>query len=305
MAAYNGEEFIAEQIESILGQTERDWKLVIQDDCSADGTFAIAQKYARKYPDRICAVQRDTPSGSARDNFFSMLRFAGSEYAMFCDDDDVWLPGKIAATLSEMKRLEQSFGPETPLLVHTDLRVTDAGLNTLSVSMMRTQRLDPARRSLSHLLIQNNVTGCTAMVNRSLLKLAVRRGLPQHAVMHDWWFALTASALGKIGFVPQATVLYRQHRNNQIGAKRANAFRYNLSRFADAEGARRALTAAYGQAEEFLDRFGALLSETQRQLVRDFISIPARSKCGRIFLLGRRGFWRSGFFRKCGQLWFI
>ncbi len=304
MAAYNGEKYIAEQIESILHQTERGWKLVIQDDCSADGTFKIAEEYARKYPGRILAVQRKTPFGSAQNNFFSMLRFANSEYTMFCDDDDIWLPDKIHITLAEMKRLEQSSGPETPLLVHTDLRVANSELKMISSSMVRTQKLDPARTSLNRLLVQNNATGCTMMVNRPLLDLAVRRGLPRHAVMHDWWLALIASALGKIGFVPRATVLYRQHRNNQVGAKNAGSLRYNLRRLANGEAVRQSLDAAYGQAVEFLDRFGPLLDESQKRLLRDFISISFLGKWKRLFTIQKGDFWKTGFFRKCGQIWF-
>lgn len=304
MAAYNGQEYLAEQIESLLRQTEQGWKLVIQDDGSSDGTFGIAREYARRYPERIRAVRRETPSGSAQGNFFSMLRFADSEYAMFCDDDDVWLPEKVRVTLAAMKRLEKACGGDVPLLVHTDLRVVGPGLKPVADSMMRRQKLDPSRSALNHLLIQNIVTGCTVMVNRPLVMLTEERGFPRHAVMHDWWLALTASALGQIAFVPQATVLYRQHAKNQVGAKDAGDLKYNFRRFSDAAGARQSLNAAYEQAGEFLTRFGPLLGGGQRRLLEEFVSIPKLKKARRLRVLNRNGFWRTGFFRKCGQLWF-
>lgn len=304
MASYNGEKYIAEQIESILNQTEQSWKLVIQDDCSTDDTFKIAEKYVKKYPDRIFAVQRKTPSGSAQNNFFSMLCFANSEYTMFCDDDDVWLPNKIAITLLEMQKLEKSFGKETLLLAHTDLRVVDALLRKISTSMMCTQKLDPSRKDFNHLLIQNNITGCTMMVNRRLLELTVQQGLPRHAVMHDWWLALIASSLGQIGFVPEATILYRQHADNQVGAKSAGSLRYNLHRLASSKAAKQSLADTYVQAAEFLDRFGSLLGADQKQLLRDFISIPSLCKWKRLHVICNGGFWKTGLFRKCGQLWF-
>lgn len=305
MAAYQGEKYIAEQIESILHQTEQGWRLIICDDCSSDGTFAVAEEYARKYPGRILAVQRETSSGSAQNNFFGMLAYADLEYAMFCDDDDVWLPEKIQVMLAEMKRLEASSAPETPLLVHTDLCVTDAELKTVYASMMRTQRLAPGNTGLNRLLVQNNVTGCTMMANRRLLKLAAQQGLPQHAVMHDWWLALIASALGEIGFVPQVTVLYRQHQNNQVGAKNAGSLRYNLHRLADSKATKQSLAGTYGQAAEFLDLFGPLLGEAQKQLLGDFISIPSFGKWKRLDIIRKDGFWKTGVFRKCGQLWFV
>lgn len=304
MAAYNGEKYIAEQIESILCQTEQDWELIIQDDCSADRTFEIAETYARRYPGRIRALQRETPSGSAQNNFFSMLSFADSEYIMFCDDDDVWRPNKICTTLSAMKQLETAYGCKVPLLVYTDLCVADTGLKIISPSMMRTQKLDPGRRSFSNILIQNNVTGCTMMVNRSLLDLAARQGLPQHAVMHDWWLALIASALGQIGFVPEATILYRQHESNQVGAKNAGSFFYNLDLLTHGKATRQSLHAAYRQAEEFLEHFSMLLSEDQKRLLRDFAFIPTFRKWKRLDIIRKNGFWKTGFFRKCGQIWF-
>lgn len=305
MAAYNGQKYLAEQIDSVLNQTERDWKLIVQDDCSRDATFAVAKEYSLRYPDRISAVCRESPSGSAQNNFFSMLRFADSEYVMFCDDDDIWLPEKAEITLSEMKRLEKICGQDKPLLVHTDLRVADGALAPLADSMMRMQKLAPSHRKLNHLLVQNNVTGCTMMVNRRLLELAVERGLPRRAVMHDWWFALIASALGRIGFVPRATILYRQHRGNQVGAKNAGSLRYNLGRFLNGAEVRRSLAAAYGQAGEFSERFGPLLGEEQNRILAEFLSIPSRSKPERLRILWKNDFWKSGFLRKFGQIWFL
>lgn len=122
MAAYNGKKYIAKQIESILHQTEQNWKLVIQDDCSCDGTFEIAENFAHRYPERIRAIQRKTPSGSAQNNFFSMLHLANTDYVMFCDDDDIWLPEKVQVTLLEMKWLEKRYGQSLPFLAHTDLK---------------------------------------------------------------------------------------------------------------------------------------------------------------------------------------
>jgi glycosyltransferase involved in cell wall biosynthesis len=84
MAAYNGEQYIGEQIESILNQTEANWNLVIQDDCSSDATYQIACSYAQKYPGKIIAFRRDENSGSAANNFFSMLTYADGDYVMSC-----------------------------------------------------------------------------------------------------------------------------------------------------------------------------------------------------------------------------
>ncbi|MCI1966667.1 MAG: glycosyltransferase family 2 protein [Oscillospiraceae bacterium] len=304
MAAYNGQKYIAEQIDSILCQTEQNWKLMIQDDGSSDGTFRIAQDFARRYPKQIQAVRRTTPSGSAQANFFSMLPLADSEYVMFCDDDDVWLPEKTEVTLSAMKRLEKIYGADKPLLVHTDLKVVDSKLNTVSDSMIHTQKLGQGLKDLNHLLVQNNVTGCTMMVNRHLLDLAARQGLPQHAVMHDWWFALISAAFGGTGFVPIPTILYRQHGGNQVGAKNASSIRYNSDKLKNGTATKYSLDRTYRQAKEFLGRFSPMLNEAHTRLLRDFISIPTCGKAERIHLLIKDHFWKSGFLRRCGQIWF-
>ena len=302
MASCNGEKYIAEQIESILNQTEQDWKLVIQDDCSTDGTFKIAEKYAQKYPDRIFAVQRKTPSGSAQNNFFSMLRFADSEYTMFCDDDDVWLPDKMKHVLTVMRSMETKWGTKTPILVHTDLKVVDANLEVISDSMFRRQNLDSRKCDLNQLLTQNNITGCTMIVNHTLVGTIVSAGIPAHAIVHDWWFALAAAACGKIGFVEQPEILYRQHTANEIGAQNARSFLYNLKQLSALSQVRQSLEATYRQAEEFGERFRLMLDPESVAMILDYSSIPHLTKLQKIHLLNTRGFWKTGLARKLGQL---
>ena len=304
MAAYNGEKYIAEQIESILGQTETDWKLVVRDDCSTDSTVGIVRRYREKYPEKITAFVSEKNSGSAKNNFFSLLRHADGDYCMFSDDDDVWLPDKIRVTLLKMKELEKTFGADLPLLIHTDLRVADEALKTISESMFQIQKLKSTRDRFPNLLSQNIVTGCTAMANRSLIHMATEAGLPERAVMHDWWLALLAAAFGGIGFVDAATVLYRQHGNNEMGAKDADDFSYNAGRLLHVGQARRALQNTYEQALEFYQKYGSKLKESDRAAVRDYGSIPRQKKWDRLRTLQRYDCWKTGFYRKLGQIWF-
>lgn len=150
---------------------------------------------------------------------------------MFCDHDDVWKPRKVEMTVRRMMELEQANGQDIPLLVHTDLVVADENLKVLSDSMFRSQNLNRKGNRLNNLLVQNNVTGCTMMVNKALVDMV--GPAPKHAVMHDWWMALIAACFGKIGFVRQATILYRQHHANEVGAKNARSLSYNARRLAE------------------------------------------------------------------------
>lgn len=303
LATYNGEAFLAEQIESILSQTETDWQLLMRDDGSTDDTEAIAQKYATAYPDKIRFFRCGTPSGSSKSNFFALLAMAESEYCMICDQDDVWLPQKIDLTLRRIQDMEKRYGVETPLLVHTDLRVVDAYLHVLAESLFSMQDLNPRRDRLNQLLTQNIVTGCTMMVNHSLLgKL---QSPPAYAIMHDWWLALVAAAFGQIGFLREPTILYRQHGANQVGAKRAKSLSYKWRRFRDKDATRKSLQDTCRQAGEFLRRYESELSEDTIAMLKAFAQLPQKGKLKRICVLFRYGFWKSGLTRRIGQILFV
>lgn len=301
MAVYNGARFVEEQVESILRQTYAEWTLIIQDDCSTDGTMELLEPYAQAHPGRIVLQRRNENSGAAYRNFYSMLPLAQHRYVMFCDHDDVWLPDKVEKTMGEMKRLERT-GADRPLLVHTDLMVVDERLESLSPSMVRQQKLNP-NASFAQLLVQNAVTGCTVMVNRQLLDLI---GCPpERSIMHDWWFALVAAAFGEIGYVDEPTIRYRQHGGNQVGAKDASSLQYNVDRLKDQRGAKKALYDTCIQAGEFLERYGDRLDPNRRALLTAYCSLPQRSKAGRITTLFRYGLWKNGLVRRLGQLAFI
>lgn len=303
MAAHNGEKYISEQIESILKQTETSWKLVIQDDCSKDKTAEIAQKYEREYPGKIVFTGLKSPSGSAKKNFSSMLKFADTEYMMTCDHDDIWLPDKVEITLKKMHELEEKFGYDKPLLVHTDLKLVDEKLDVIYDSMFTRQKLDSRRDKFNNILVQNIVTGCTMMVNRALLAMVYE--VPEQAIMHDWWFALIATAFGRISFVREPTILYRQHGNNEVGAKNAGSLRYNFNRMLNKEQSRSVLKDTYSQAKSFLETYKDRLTATQVEIAKAYISIPEYNKVKKLKTISEYDFWKTGFFRICGQILFV
>lgn len=303
MATYNGEKYVAEQIDSILNQTNSDWVLIIQDDCSTDSTAEIALKYARRFPKKIKLIERKTPSGSAKNNFFSMLSLSKAEYCMTCDQDDVWLPEKIEVTLKAMRQMEETHGVNVPLLVHTDLKVVDERLNVLSDSLCKSQDLSPDRDEFHQILVQNIVTGCTMMVNKTLL--AYIKEIPKYAIMHDWWLALVASAFGHISFINAPTILYRQHGANQVGAKDAHSFSYNWARFRDRVAAKTVLRDAYVQAGEFFEIYNGLLDDGTKQMLQGYSTLAERRKLARIYTLLKYRLLKNNLVRKIAQLIFV
>ena len=218
LATYNGQAYLREQIDSILAQSNQDWRLIIRDDGSSDNTVSIVEKYAAEYPDKIKLITDSDGNLGASLNFGKLLEYADTEYIMFSDQDDVWLPNKIELTLNAMKAAERIY-PDKPLLIHTDLQVMDSELNTIAKSMWSYQKLFPeAGDDLSRIMAQNVVTGCTVMINKRARAVSIP--VPDEAVMYDWWLALNVCRHGKIIYVSIPSILYRQHSGNQVGAQK-------------------------------------------------------------------------------------
>ena len=224
LSAYNGARHIAEQIESIRGQSFKKWKLIVRDDGSSDGTVAIVNELIARDP-RISLIQDSSTQLGPSASFGALLQSAyaeGADFVFLCDQDDVWLPGKMEEQLSLLAADTGRKGAQGPLLVHSDLEVVDENLQLIHPSFSEFQRMsydeaDPLRT----LLIHNAVVGCTVAINRALLEFA----LPIPAASpHDWWLALCAAATGGIIRVDKPTVRYRQHATNVVGAIHKHAF---------------------------------------------------------------------------------
>ena len=304
LASYNGEKYIAKQIDSLLSQTFQNFKIYICDDKSTDETFPIIQSYAEKYPDKIIVTQNTENSGNAKHNFMKMMIKRKGEYVMLCDQDDVWLPDKIGLTLEKMRKMEEQYGLETPLLVHTDLRVVSGDLSTvISPSFKEAMNANYSRTKLRDQIIQNTLTGCTVMYNRSLANLIDRE--PQFMVMHDWWLMLVAAAFGKIDSLNKQTVLYRQHGKNEIGAKDVRTLKYKINKLLMYQDIRRALNETYLQAESLLIAYKDLLSNEQIQFLEAYCKIPQMPKVKRWRTICRLGCFKNGISRKIANFIFI
>ena len=216
LASFNGEKYIQEQLASIRSQSYSDWRLIIRDDGSTDRTTQLIE--AQLNDERITLLSEKS-NGGAKENFARLLELArtsGADYFALADQDDVWLPEKIELLRKRMREVEGA-QPGAPVLVHSDLEVVDAQLNTIDGSFLRYQGIrHEAQDPIKVLLAQNFVTGCSVMFNRKLLELALP--LPAQSVVHDWWLALVAAAGGRLDFIERPLLRYRQHADNAIGA---------------------------------------------------------------------------------------
>jgi len=300
LPTYNGEKYVAELIDSLLAQTYRDFKLYIQDDKSTDGTLYIVTKYAMENPDRVIAYQNEENTGGAKHNFLKMMIEYKDDYIMLCDQDDLWLPDKIEKSLRKMKEMESAHGASTPLLVHTDLKVVDDNLKVIRSSYRRMANTSYKFTALNNLVTMNVATGCTIIYNRALANLFTAE--PESFVMHDWWVALTATAFGKIGSIRDRTVLYRQHTNNEVGAKKVRSVRYVRYVLTHIDIMAGKLYNSYRQAGSFLKMYDERLSDEQKELLAAHASMPELTKRGKLRLIFKYKTFLCGTARKIAQV---
>lgn len=295
LATYNGEAFVRPMIDSVLAQDHTNIRVILSDDNSQDGTPAILDEYAAAHPDRITRYRSGKRFGCAQKHFMHLLeQFHDEPYIMFCDQDDVWHPDKISKTLALMKSIETDSA--TPAMVHTDLRVVDGDLHEISPSFCAHSAIDGHRLALNQLLVQNVVTGCTMMINRRLAKMVCRTYDTEAMMMHDWWIALLASACGKTAFLDSATIDYRQHGKNSVGAKNVYSPAYLLKRLRS-NRMRKALADAAGQAEAFAKCYREWLSIQQQELVVAFAKTRKASLFARNRIYSQYNLKKYGFVR--------
>lgn len=302
MATYNGEKYIEEQLQSIINQTYTDWRLIISDDCSRDRTVEILKRYQKSHSEKIIVHENSIPSGSAKNNFYNLLDYTTSEYVMLSDQDDVWKPNKIALTYEKMRQMQKEYGRDIPLLVHTDLCVVDDKLETINGSLFSMQQMDYTRNKLNNLLIENVVTGCTVMVNRSLLNMVYQK--PKYSIMHDMWLALIAASFGKIGFVNSSTVFYRQHAGNLVGAKETCGMKYILDKVFSRKKIHESLLAQYSQAYEFLQMYFTYIDKKNLCMLCEYAAIPDNNIFYKIVSLTKHKLLKKKNIKKIGQILF-
>ncbi|MDU3338237.1 glycosyltransferase family 2 protein [Paraclostridium bifermentans] len=302
MATYNGEDYIEEQIESILNQSYTKWKLYIRDDGSTDNTLQIIEKFSIKYPEKIFLVKDDKKGLGAKGNFKELMRYSSNDYCMFSDQDDIWLKDKIEKSFEKIKSLEELYGIDTPILVHTDLRVVDENKKIINNSFWKYQNLNPNNIQLRKLLVENIVTGCTMIINKPLLNLS--KNIPKESVMHDSWIALVASAKGKVYSLDEQTILYRQHSKNEVGAKSVKGIGF-IQKNLNQEKINLSINNSIGQASKLYEIFNEELTETDKQILKTFKNIRKHRYLKRKYIVIKYKFYKNDFKRRLGYLIFI
>ena len=295
LPTYNGGRYLKELLDSLLEQTFQSWKCLIRDDGSEDNTLEIINEYIARYPSKFELLPDSGRHLGVLGSFNSLLTEAlrrPAELIALCDQDDVWLPEKLEIQVSLINEIL-----DRPALGYTDLKLVNENLEVLAPSFWRSQGIIPEYgRDYRRVLLQNTATGCTVIVNRKLLEIALP--IPGEAVMHDWWLLLVASFFGEVAFSRKATILYRQHSGNTWGVPK-----WTLGEaFSRLRTSKERLLGAIKQAEAFLKRYRDIIAEPEkRQILEGFVSLPEMNPVARRLFLLRNKLFKHGLLRNLGM----
>ena len=208
LATYNGEKYLKELIDSILNQTYKNIKLIISDDCSKDSTRKILEEY-EKQDERVEVYYQPQNLGYVK-NFEFLLKQVKSNLYMLADQDDVWLPEKIEKSVETIER-------ENADLVFGDLEVVDKDLKTIYPSfndfMLLSRKIKKYIKSYKLNYLYNCVTGCTVIAKSKFISKLLPIPANSKYFIHDHWLGIMMSIYGKVAYMPEKYIKYRQHGN--------------------------------------------------------------------------------------------
>lgn len=223
LCTFNGQKYLAEQLDSIEKQAHQNWIVIASDDGSSDDTVQILNDYQQRWPVGRLIIRQGPQKGFCH-NFLSLAcdpEIVASYYA-FCDQDDVWLSSKLQVACDYFEKFSQTH------LAHLYCGRTHYVGDNLLVRGNST--LFSAPPSFRNALVQSIAGGNTMVFNRAAKYLMERAGM-QLVPSHDWWMYLLITGAGGIVYYDcQPQILYRQHDQALVGGNRSLAG--GLARFA-------------------------------------------------------------------------
>lgn len=214
LAAYNGMQWIEEQLASILDQSAVDVTVYISIDPSTDGTEAWCAAYAVEHPEVLVLPAAGSFGGASR-NFFRLIRdvdLEGYDFVAFADQDDVWHSNKLqrATQAIQARRVEAYSSNVTAFWPDGSTHV-----------------LDKAQPQVAwDFLFEAAGPGCTYVMSKKLadsLKASMLANWQQlqDVSLHDWYCYAFARSHGYRWYIDsEPSMDYRQHERNQVGANK-------------------------------------------------------------------------------------
>lgn len=207
MAVYNGQQFLSDQVESVLAELLPGDELIVINDASSDGSLAFLESIDSSE----LRIYTNTSNLGVIRSFEQGLQLAIHEFVFLCDQDDVWLPGKRTAFVAAFEQ-----DPAVSVVI-SDAQVINAQGRVISSSFMASRC--GFRGSVWATVWRNRYLGCAMALRHSLLAVALP--VPQKVPMHDMWFGAMGAMVGKIVYLPRPFLQYRRHTCNVTSSRRA------------------------------------------------------------------------------------
>ena len=303
LATYNGSGHLPALLDSLVNQVDPDFSVLMQDDGSDDGTVSLLEEFSAKDSRFSFGAEQGRHLGAAG-NFLSLVRQADADYVLLCDQDDVWEEEKISVLKEAVRGMEAEYGSGTPLLVHSDCSLISADGAPAGDSFFRHQGWDPRAVTLPPLLVQNNVTGCTTLMNAPLRRLVAGHARAKDLFMHDWFIALTAASFGKIRFVDRPLTRYRQHGGNTVGASSKNLLARGFAALLRRQEAKKRILLTYTHTKVFSRLYEGLLPPEAQQTVSAYLATQHMRKLPRVLAVRRLGCVMQSPVTRLGQILF-
>ena len=216
MPTFNGEDYIDQQLQSLVDQRNVRIDLFVLDDCSSDNTLSIADRYKKQL--RLNVLVNSSNSGGTGLNILKNLSEHHSaidpddyDYFALCDQDDVWLPNKLNKAIEKMENRGCS-------LYCSNLLMWDGDTNEFIGEIVKSY---PQKKF--DYLFEGGSAGCTYVFTGEMLSLVRRRisavpfdTLPR--VSHDWWIYFIARTEGVGVYIDDNSYIkYRIHGSSQYG----------------------------------------------------------------------------------------
>ena len=254
MATYNGEKYLAEQLDSIINQTYHNWNLLIRDDNSTDRTLEIIQDYQKK-DNRIKLLKDNEGNLGIVKNFEELLKNSESEFIMFSDQDDIWIENKLDVYLKTAEKIKIK-----GFLLHSDAVLFDKNKsNILKDTFIFKKAIN---KGLENVFFNYFVQGATILISKEIKNFILP--FPKEVYLHDRYIHLISELFFERIFVNKALIYYRQHGDNQIGAK--NTIRELLSKRYFDERDRQLIKIIY-------NKYGSLLTDDKKKLIEEYFKI--------------------------------
>lgn len=268
LATYNGAKYLSEFLDSLCHQSFKDFCVYVRDDGSTDETLEIIQSYASKL--NLHLLRSSARLGPAK-GFLQIMREADSRHSCYllADQDDFWYEDKIQRAF-----LALADQRDKVVLYCSRLEYVDKDLQHIGFSRA------PRIFTFENALVENVATGCTVGISQRLCAEVVASE-PFDVIMHDWWLYMYCTAFGQIIYDPNASIKYRQHGNNAIGAatSRWDDFYRRWVRFRKREGGVHRLSL---QSKAFLECY-------RERLRPEYCEVIERLTMGTHSLVGRIG----------------